>query len=79
MISLDKTEAVPLPAFPTLPVIAKAREATTQLTGQSKQMMSLAVEFNKREPLIQGMQEKGPEAYQRLIDAYYRQLSKDVK
>lgn len=32
-----------------------------------------------REPLIQGMQEKGPEAYQRLIDAYYRQLTKENK
>jgi hypothetical protein len=32
-----------------------------------------------RDPLIQGMQEKGPDAYQRLIDTYYRQLGKDVK
>ncbi len=28
-----------------------------------------------RQPLIQGMQERGPEAYQPLIEAYYRDLS----
>ncbi|MCE9592537.1 MAG: hypothetical protein K8S99_18675 [Planctomycetes bacterium] len=32
-----------------------------------------------REPLIQGMRERGPEAYQTFIDAYYRSLSKDAK
>jgi hypothetical protein len=31
-----------------------------------------------REPLIQGMQERGPEGYQPLIDAYYRQISRDA-
>ncbi|MCX5659105.1 MAG: hypothetical protein NTW19_05200, partial [Planctomycetota bacterium] len=32
-----------------------------------------------REPLLQAMQERGPEGYQELIDAYYRQLGKDAK
>ena len=32
-----------------------------------------------RQPLVEGMQERGPEAYQPLIDAYYRQLSEDVE
>ena len=32
-----------------------------------------------RQPLLQGMQERGPEAYQPLIDAYYRQLSEEVE
>ena len=32
-----------------------------------------------RDPLLQGMQEKGPEGYQPLIDAYFRELSKEIK
>jgi hypothetical protein len=32
-----------------------------------------------REPLLEGMQEKGPEGYQPLIDAYFRELSKEIK
>ncbi len=32
-----------------------------------------------REPLLQAMQAQGPEGYQPLIDAYYRELSKEVK
>ena len=32
-----------------------------------------------RQRLMQGMQERGPEAYQALIDAYYRQLSEEVE
>jgi hypothetical protein len=32
-----------------------------------------------RQPLIEGMRERGPEAYQRLIDAYYRELSERVR
>lgn len=32
-----------------------------------------------RQPLVEGMQERGPEAYQPLIDAYYRQLSDAVE
>ena len=32
-----------------------------------------------REPLIQGMQERGPQGYQPLIDAYYRQLSREIE
>ena len=31
-----------------------------------------------REPLLQGMQERGPAGYQELIDVYYKQLSKQV-
>ena len=31
-----------------------------------------------REPLLQGMAERGPKGYQELIDAYYRQLSKEA-
>jgi hypothetical protein len=31
-----------------------------------------------REPLLQGMSERGPEGYQDLIDAYFRQLSSEV-
>jgi hypothetical protein len=34
---------------------------------------------NIRQPLLQGMQEKGPEGYQPLIDAYYRELSKGAQ
>ncbi len=48
-----------------------------ELNGQGAALYRLPPRV--RDPLIQGMQEKGPEAYQRLIDAYYRQLSKDVK
>ena len=32
-----------------------------------------------REPLVEGMQEKGPDGYQPLIDAYFRELSKEIK
>ncbi|HEY1784606.1 MAG TPA: hypothetical protein VGG30_03625 [Pirellulales bacterium] len=32
-----------------------------------------------REPLLEGMQERGPEGYQPLIDAYFRELSKEIK
>ena len=32
-----------------------------------------------REPLIQGMAERGPEGYQRLIDAYYRRIGKEME
>ncbi|MCK4293056.1 MAG: hypothetical protein KAY65_07650 [Planctomycetes bacterium] len=32
-----------------------------------------------RQPLIQGMQERGPEAYQPLIEAYYRDLSTELE
>ncbi|HEX4141962.1 MAG TPA: hypothetical protein VHY91_00290 [Pirellulales bacterium] len=32
-----------------------------------------------REPLLEGMQERGPEGYQPMIDAYFRELSKEVK
>ena len=32
-----------------------------------------------RQPLIQGMQERGPEAYQALVEAYYRQLSEELE
>jgi len=32
-----------------------------------------------RQSLVQGMQERGPEAYQPLIDAYYRQLSEEIE
>jgi len=32
-----------------------------------------------RQPLMQGMNEKGPEAYQSMIDAYYRKLSENVE
>ncbi|MBI1367717.1 MAG: hypothetical protein GC162_03595 [Planctomycetes bacterium] len=32
-----------------------------------------------REPLIQGMNEHGPEGYQPLIDAYYRQLTREAE
>ncbi len=32
-----------------------------------------------RQPLVEGMQERGPEAYQPLIDAYYRSLSEEVE
>ena len=31
-----------------------------------------------REPLLQGMAERGPKGYQELIDAYYKQLSKEA-
>ncbi|MEX0654773.1 MAG: hypothetical protein WD534_07480 [Phycisphaeraceae bacterium] len=31
-----------------------------------------------RQPMLQGMRERGPAAYQRLIDAYYEQLSERV-
>jgi hypothetical protein len=31
-----------------------------------------------RQPLLQGMQERGPEGYQPLIDAYYRQLTQEA-
>ena len=30
-----------------------------------------------RQPILQGMQEKGPDGYQPIIDAYYRLISKD--
>ncbi|QNN23119.1 DUF4175 domain-containing protein [Planctomycetales bacterium ZRK34] len=33
---------------------------------------------NLRQPLLQGMQERGPEGYQPLIDAYYRQLTQEA-
>ena len=32
-----------------------------------------------REPLIQGMAERGPEGYQRLIDAYYRRIGQEME
>jgi hypothetical protein len=32
-----------------------------------------------REPLLEGMQERGPEGYQPMIDAYFRELSKEIK
>lgn len=48
-----------------------------EITGDGAALYRLPPRL--REPLIQGMQERGPEGYQRLIDAYYRQLSKDAQ
>ncbi len=32
-----------------------------------------------RGPLLEGMQERGPEGYQSMIDAYFRELNKEIK
>lgn len=52
VVDLKSSEAVPLPAYPTIPVIEKARQVTSKLTGQSKQIMSVAVKMNQRPPLV---------------------------
>jgi hypothetical protein len=54
-VDFDKTEPVPLPAFPVELVIKRGQEAATDLKGQAKTMMDLAVRFNRREPLVRGL------------------------
>jgi hypothetical protein len=31
-----------------------------------------------RDPLLDGMRQRGPEAYQGVIDSYFRQLGRDI-
>src|SRR5689334_20967778 len=42
VIELKSSEPVPLPVFPTLPVIQHAKEVTGQLSAQSKQILKMA-------------------------------------
>lgn len=52
VIELKTAEPVPLPVFPTLPVIEHAKQVTDTLTGQSKQILAMAVQMNRHEPLV---------------------------
>src|SRR5215213_8006716 len=49
---LKPTDPVPLPAFPTLPIIEQAKTVTAKLKGQSQQILQMAVQMNKHEPLV---------------------------
>jgi len=55
VVKLDKADPVPLPGYPTIPVIEKAKEVTGKLTGQSAQILKVAVDMNRRPPLVQGV------------------------
>ena len=52
VIDLEKSEPVPLPAYPTVPVIEKAKQVTGLLSGQAKQITQVAVQMNYRPPLV---------------------------
>lgn len=52
VVELKTTEPVPLPAFPTLPIIEQAKQVTTKLTGQSQQILQMAVQMNRHDPLV---------------------------
>jgi hypothetical protein len=54
-VDFDKTEPVPMPAFPVELVIKRGQDAAKNLQGQAKTMMDLAVKFNRREPLVPGL------------------------
>ena len=40
---------------------------------------SINCRLQLRGPLLEGMQERGPEGYQSMIDAYFRELNKEIK
>ena len=52
VVSLKSSDPLPLPNYPTVPVIEKAKLVTTALSGQSKQIMDVAVQMNQRPPLV---------------------------
>ena len=52
VVSLKSSEPVPLPNYPTVPVIARAKEVTGTLSGQAKQITDVAVKMNERPPLV---------------------------
>jgi len=55
VVQLDKADPTPLPVYPTAPVIARAKTITDKLTGQAKQILSVAVKMNYRPPLVPGV------------------------
>jgi hypothetical protein len=52
VVSLKTSDPVPLPSYPTVPVIDKAKKVTGALSGQSKEIMNVAVQMNARPPLV---------------------------
>lgn len=54
-VDFEKTEPVPLPAFPVEQVIQQGQAAAKNLQGQAARIMQIAVGFNKREQLVPGL------------------------
>ena len=79
VIELKSSEPVPLPVFPTLPVIQHAKEVTSQLSAQSKQILKMASDLNRHEPLVPGVFPK-PNDQTKLIfrDAYGRFVNEEI-
>ena len=55
VVDIKNTTPVPLPSFPTVDIIKQAKDVTSRLTGQSKQILALAVKLNQRPPLVPGV------------------------
>lgn len=55
VVSLTSTEPIPLPAYPTLPVIQAGEQVTKDLQAQAKRMLALAAEKNRKQPLVPGV------------------------
>lgn len=80
VIELKSSEPVPLPIFPTLPVIEQAKQVTTQLTAQSQQILRLAVQMNRHDPLVPGVFPKPSDTDKLMFrDVYTRYVNQGIK
>jgi hypothetical protein len=70
---LKTTTPVPLPVFPTLPIIERAKQVTTSLNGQSKQILQMAVQMNRHEPLVPGVFPKPNDTTKLMFRDSYKQ------
>ena len=80
VIELKTSDPVALPVFPTLPVIEHAKQVTGQLTGQAKQILALAVQMNRHEPLVQGVFPKPSDTAKLMFrDVYTKYVGEGIK
>jgi hypothetical protein len=79
VVELKTTTPVDLPAFPTLPIIEKAKEVTTSLSAQSKQILQLAVKMNEHQPLVPGVFPKPNDTTKLMFrDAYVQYMKSGI-
>jgi hypothetical protein len=79
VVEIDKTEPVPLTAYPTLPIIQKGQQVTKDLQAQAKRITELAANMNRKEPLVRGVFPKGTDTDKFAFrDAYEQWVTKYV-
>jgi hypothetical protein len=80
VVELKTTTPVPLPVFPTLPVIEQAKQVTNSLTAQSKQILALAVQMNRHQPLVPGVFPKPNDTTKLMFrDAYKQYIEQGIQ